>query len=26
LRFNHRNLNTDEFVGKLVEILVKFGP
>ncbi|MBF8303607.1 MAG: hypothetical protein HW396_1888, partial [Candidatus Dadabacteria bacterium] len=22
----HRNLNTDEFVGKLVEILVKFGP
>src|SRR3989304_3611818 len=26
LRFNHRNLSTDEFVQKLVEILVKFGP
>jgi len=25
-RFNHRYLSTDEFVHKLVEILVKFGP
>ena len=25
-RFNHRHLSTDEFVQKLVEILVKFGP
>lgn len=25
-RFNHRHLTTDEFVQKLVEILVKFGP
>jgi len=25
-RFNHRHLSTDEFVQKLVEILIKFGP
>ncbi len=26
LRLNYRNLTTDEFVEKLVEILVIFGP